>query len=108
MNIIVFGGTGLIGQAFCRYALMNNHVPIIVSRNPGRYNTPYKIISYTDAGNPVIQRMLSDEYAVVNLTGAGIANKRWSKQRMCGASWSALACAKAFSASCTTHQDSSG
>ncbi|MDA3868300.1 MAG: TIGR01777 family oxidoreductase [Salinivirgaceae bacterium] len=81
MNIVVFGGTGLIGRAFCRYALMNNHVPIIVSRNPDRFDIPYKKISYTDAGKPVLQRMLSDEYAVVNLTGAGIANKRWSKQR---------------------------
>lgn len=81
MNIFIFGGTGLIGQAFCRHAMLNNHTPVIVSRNPAKYNTPYKMVSYSEAAQPAIHRLMSGEYAVVNLTGAGIADTRWTKER---------------------------
>ncbi|HKK58588.1 MAG TPA: TIGR01777 family oxidoreductase [Salinivirga sp.] len=81
MVILVFGGTGLIGQEFCAHALMNNHQPIVVSRFPERYNIPYQIIGYSDAAKPPVQRMLSGEYAAVNLTGANIASKSWSESR---------------------------
>lgn len=81
MNIVVFGGTGLIGQAFCRHAMINNHYPIVVSRRPQKHTIPYKLISFSDIVQPDVQRLFSNKYAVVNLMGASIANKRWTKER---------------------------
>lgn len=81
MNILIFGGTGLIGQALCRHAMLNNHMPIVVSRHPDKHNSPYKVISFPDIAQPSIQRLFSGDYAVVNLTGAGIADEKWSDER---------------------------
>jgi len=35
-QIVVFGGTGIMGLAFCQYALDNGHELTIYARNPSK------------------------------------------------------------------------
>lgn len=78
MVILVFGGSGLIGKEFCAHAMMNGHTPVVVSRSPDKVKLPYQVIGYADIAKSVIQRMLSGSYAAINLSGAGIADKKWT------------------------------
>ncbi len=78
MVILVFGGSGLIGKEFCAHAMMNGHTPVVVSRLPEKVKLPYQVIGYADIAKSVIQRMLSGSYAAINLSGAGIADKKWT------------------------------
>ncbi|PLX16397.1 MAG: TIGR01777 family protein [Salinivirgaceae bacterium] len=81
MNIFVFGGTGMIGKAFCEYAMLNGHKPIIVSRFPEKHNLPYQICGYPDASSTNVQRLMKGGYAAVNLSGANIAEEKWTDAR---------------------------
>jgi uncharacterized protein (TIGR01777 family) len=81
MNIFVFGGTGMIGRAFCEYAMLNGHKPIIVSRFPEKHNLPYQVFGYPEASSTNVQRLMSGGYAVVNLSGANIAESKWTEAR---------------------------
>lgn len=81
MNIFVFGGTGMIGRAFCEYAMLNGHKPIIVSRFPEKYSLPYQVFGYPDASSTNVQRLMSGGFAVVNLSGANIAEAKWTDAR---------------------------
>lgn len=83
-TILITGGTGLIGRTLTEALLERNYKIIILTRNsevkqPGNSN-----LSYT-AWNP--QQQTIDEAAVrkadyiINLAGAGVADKRWTKKR---------------------------
>lgn len=78
MNIFVFGGSGMIGKAFCEYAMLNGHKPIIVSRFPEKHNLPYQVFGYPEASSTNVQRLMSGGYAAINLSGANIAEKKWT------------------------------
>jgi uncharacterized protein (TIGR01777 family) len=85
MRIIITGGTGLIGQALSADLAADNHEVIILSRNPDGFsgNLPKGAsIHQWDAKSAEGWGHLADGAdAIINLAGAGIADKRWSEER---------------------------
>lgn len=87
MNILVTGGTGLIGKALLGH-FCHDHVTVL-SRNPNRayqrLGHHINVISDLDQLND-----LNDIDVVINLAGEPIVNKRWSdrqKDIICKSRW---------------------
>lgn len=79
MHILLTGGTGMIGRALCAYWAEQGHRLIVWSRQPA------KVAELCGPSVRGIARLeeLTDEPldAVVNLAGAPIADRPWSKKR---------------------------
>ena len=82
-EVIITGGTGLIGQALTADLAADNHEIIILSRDPDTFaGTLPKGASLQqwDAQSADGWGHLADgANAIINLAGAGIADERWSK-----------------------------
>lgn len=79
MHILITGGTGLIGCALCQYWLAQGHQLSVWSRRPqqvaARCGKPVRAIAkLTELDEQPLD-------AVINLAGAGIADRPWSKDR---------------------------
>ena len=76
-TIMIAGGTGLIGKALEKKLLEIGYSVRILTRNPTANNhyfwNPYL--------NEIDESSLSEVNVVINLSGAGIADKRWNKGR---------------------------
>jgi uncharacterized protein (TIGR01777 family) len=80
-TILITGGTGTIGKAVSKALTAKQHHVIILTRHP-RTGTPD--ISYA-AWDPAqksidIEALQKADY-IINLAGAGVADKRWTKKR---------------------------
>jgi uncharacterized protein len=74
MNILITGGTGFIGQALLPALVKESHSVILLSRQGKPYDGNYSAVrSLDDIPND------SNIDAVINLAGASMAGKRWSK-----------------------------
>lgn len=95
-TVLITGGTGLIGTALSRYLLEEGYHVIIMSRNPKETAARHSVASARNAFRASgrlmhsrwdIQRMTLDPMAiqeadyVIHLAGAGVADKRWSRER---------------------------
>ena len=78
MNILITGGTGLIGRALCRFWLQQGHQLTVWSR------TPEKVAGLCGAqvrGIGQLEQYAGELDAVVNLAGAPIADRPWTAKR---------------------------
>lgn len=79
MNILLSGGTGLIGQALCRHWLQQGHRLWVWSRSPERVAERCgKDVTGVGALEDMGQIPLD---AVINLAGAPIADRPWTRSR---------------------------
>lgn len=86
MRIVIAGGTGFIGQSLAHHFLSQHHELVIIGRDKDKIFTVYK-------KNSLITPFTWDEFEeqkkdvvltadlIINLTGANIAEKRWSTKR---------------------------
>lgn len=83
MRVIITGGTGTIGRALAA-DLVGDYEVVVLSRNPDNYkNMPsgVKMVQW-DAKTAAGWGELADgAFAIVNLAGAGVADKRWTADR---------------------------
>ena len=80
MNILLTGGTGLIGRALCKALGKRGHALTVLSRQP--YAVAEKCGSAVRALGSLDEWRPEDPYdAVINLAGAPIAGARWSERR---------------------------
>ena len=80
MNILLTGGTGLIGRALCKALGKRGHALTVLSREP--YTIAEKCGSTVRALGSLDEWRPEDPYdAVINLAGAPIAGARWSTRR---------------------------
>ncbi len=79
-TVLLAGGSGLIGKKLYQYLLKNGYEPIILSRD--KKLSERKDFIYWDPDNQSID--IHDNktvFAIINLCGAGIADKKWTKER---------------------------
>lgn len=79
MKILLTGGTGLIGQAICKYWSNMGYELIVLSRRPERVAQVCSGARGIAALSEIPKHESID--AIINLSGASIADKRWSNSR---------------------------
>jgi uncharacterized protein (TIGR01777 family) len=81
-TIVVTGGTGLIGKQLCKTLLLRGYNVKLLSRNPlsAKKILPEinEIIYWNDYENKDYSDILIGAYAVIHLSGANVAAKRWT------------------------------
>jgi uncharacterized protein (TIGR01777 family) len=76
MKVLITGGTGFIGKHLTQHFLTQKNEVIILTRKPTTSNTENLIyLAYENGKIPLI----SNIDVVINLAGAGIADKNWTK-----------------------------
>lgn len=85
MKVVVAGGTGFVGNALVRRLLDEKHHVIVLSRNAGTSmgfpGGDLRIEPWDGRSTGGWTGQLEGADAVVNLSGEGIADKRWSAER---------------------------
>ena len=71
MHILVTGGTGLIGSALCKALLNEGHRLTVLSRSRHQNQEGIRFITAFSECQESVE-------AVVNLAGAGLADRRWT------------------------------
>lgn len=79
MHILLTGGTGLIGRALCRYWLQQGHQLTVWSRRPEQVKA---LCGEAVRGIARLEELAEEPLdAVVNLAGAPIADRPWTRKR---------------------------
>lgn len=81
MNILIAGGTGLIGHHLREQLIDNKHQITIITRQDKSAQTPpsYKPLTYIQWIQKDIDRVMESTDIVINLSGASIFSKRWTR-----------------------------
>ncbi len=79
-NILITGGTGLIGKRLSFFLKLKGYEVRILSRN-NIVDSPYKTFLWDINQEYINEDAFKNLDHVIHLTGAGIANKRWSEKR---------------------------
>lgn len=78
MKILIAGGTGLIGTSLTKKLISKGHYVHVLSRHPKQNATSPEFKWDPKAGTIDLNSYEGVE-AIVNLSGAGVADKRWTK-----------------------------
>ncbi|MFC2125096.1 TIGR01777 family oxidoreductase [Bacteroidota bacterium] len=79
-NILITGGTGMIGSALS-IVLQNEHYNIsLLSRGKENIHTD-NIYTWDPANMEIDEDVLKKQHVIVHLAGAGVGNKRWTSSR---------------------------
>ena len=79
-NILITGGTGLIGSRLTSLLAENGYNVSILTRKP-RGNGTYKEFKWDIDTDYVDSEAIENADYIIHLAGAGIADKRWSNER---------------------------
>lgn len=80
-TILITGGSGLIGTALTKSLLADGHTVRHLSRTPGERNDVRAYAWDIKAGTMDEQALVGVDH-IVHLAGAGIADSRWTKDRV--------------------------
>lgn len=78
-NILITGGSGMIGTRLTTFLLGKGHNISHLSRSPGR--AAVRTFKWDPERSYMDDQALQDADTIIHLAGAGIADKRWSAQR---------------------------
>ena len=79
-NVLIAGGSGLVGSRLSEMLTKQDYeVAHLSRRKPASY--PYKVYQWNIEKQWIEQGALDNADYVINLAGAGIVDKRWTKQR---------------------------
>lgn len=86
MRIIIAGGSGFIGRHLTTALVADGHIVTVLTRaHPGNYATPHALLHYVHwdprAAESGLTEVLSGADVVINLAGANIGIRRWTRAR---------------------------
>lgn len=80
-NILISGGTGLVGTRLCEVLSARGHEVRVLSRSPKGHQQGFKAFQWNLKNGIVDPAALDGIDGVIHLAGAGIADSRWSDAR---------------------------
>lgn len=78
MKILIAGATGLIGHELTNKLLIHGHSVSILSRNKTSKITNTTVFAWNPEQNEIDTKAFDGIDAIINLAGAGVADKRWT------------------------------
>lgn len=102
-QIIIAGGTGLIGQLLVSALLAKGYSIVILTRNSAIIRKAQENLSYVlwDGNfNPKLVHDINNCFAVINLAGEGIGDGLWTQDRRKRLIWSRLSSTRALGRAC--------
>ena len=81
MRRVIAGGTGLIGKFLIAHWLKQNHDITVIGRSQKHIQSVFGDKVQAITWNELTSKDLQSAEVVLNLTGAGIGDKRWTKSR---------------------------
>ena len=85
MKMVIAGGTGFIGRHLCHLLVKEGHSIIVLSRRPEGATTPAtvrsRVIQWNGRENGPWATLCDGAKVVINLSGAPIADTRWTPAR---------------------------
>jgi uncharacterized protein (TIGR01777 family) len=82
MRIVIAGGSGFLGSALSRHLAGRGHEIVILTRQARRPEGQIRDVEWAPDGHPgPWATEIDGAGAIVNLAGAGIADRRWSAKR---------------------------
>ncbi|OQP47778.1 TIGR01777 family protein [Niastella yeongjuensis] len=80
-TILITGGTGTIGKSLSKVLVEKQHEVIILTRHPRPASGAVSYAAWDPANQSIDIAALQKADFIINLAGAGVADKRWSKKR---------------------------
>jgi uncharacterized protein (TIGR01777 family) len=80
-TILITGGTGTIGTALSKSLTGKQHQVIILTRHPREGTAAVSYAAWDPANKSIDIEALQKADYIINLAGAGVADKRWTKKR---------------------------
>ena len=80
-KILITGGTGSIGKYLIRNLIDLGHEPIVLTRRSLEQKLRYKTFKWDPENEYIDEKAFEGIEHIINLTGAGIADKRWTQKR---------------------------
>jgi uncharacterized protein (TIGR01777 family) len=82
MRVVIAGGSGFLGSALSQHLAGRGHEIVILTRQARRPEGQIRDVEWAPDGHPgPWAREIDGAGAIVNLAGAGIADRRWSAKR---------------------------
>ncbi len=82
LNVVIIGGSGLIGSQLAELLINNNYCVTILSRSNKKTRSNNIKYSIWNIKNKLIDvKVITQAHYIIHLAGEGIADKRWTKQR---------------------------
>lgn len=82
MKIVIAGGSGFLGQPLAHELLSKGHEVVVLTRGRARTDSGVTYVTWNpDTELGAWHSVIDGADAIVNLAGAGIADKRWSASR---------------------------
>src|SRR2546430_561523 len=80
-TICITGGTGLIGTALSKLLIDKGHQVIVLTRHPRPGSSNLSYAGWDPARQTIDADAIQKADYIINLAGAGVADKRWTKKR---------------------------